>query len=244
MAASQTCDVHLAMMTEESSTKDNTSEWSEYEPTGLAWDASANALVVIDRSEAANTLEDLYEVGAEVDIVLSTTTGSKNRVAQTRMLRGKAVISDLSVKSDNRQVSTYTVKFEGTGDLSFVTKTLADFINDISGMTYQGVGNLYYFSTGQYYAVGVAVHDYAGTYLFPLSHSGKPTKVTGYTDHVYTMTDYDSETMDSSLYSGLRDVAEASGKHIYADMSNGLYVYSDLDDTDIIGTPYIENVLS
>lgn len=241
LAAAQTSSIHVALMTEESSTKDSTDDWNEVIPVGHSWDATATALVVIDSQETANMLEDLFNVGAEVSLSFSLTNGNKNRVLSETLVRGTAVISDLSVQSDNRQVATYTAKFEGRGDLIMVVPPIADYINSLR-LTYQGIANLYYPSTSKYYAVGVGDSDYMGRYLFPLSHMGESTKVTEFTDHVYGMTDYADDPMDASLYDALKAIAEADGMHMVNDPTQGIYSYYDIDDTGIIGAPYIENL--
>ena len=55
-----------------------------------------------------------------VTLTFDTTAGTNNRTAQNSAIKksGQAYISDISVTAANRQNSTLTVQFQGTGALS------------------------------------------------------------------------------------------------------------------------------
>ena len=121
IAASQTCTVHLALQMEEDTTKDNDNDWIDYEPVGINWDAQAQALVVVDAEDTGGVqIEDLLQVGLEVLVQFSPTSGTKNREAGQSIVEGYAIISDLQINATNQELSTYTVQLTGSGDLSFV----------------------------------------------------------------------------------------------------------------------------
>lgn len=66
-------------------------------------------------------LEYLFDnLDTDVLVELSATTGLANRETEDVLLRGYAKVTDISVNAPNRQDSSYTVTFTGTGDLETV----------------------------------------------------------------------------------------------------------------------------
>lgn len=121
VAAATSCQIHVAANLESSSTKDSTDGWEEQEVTGKSWDGSADALVVIDSSETGLVAFDAIDlVGTEVTVVLEQTSGTQNRTAVSGgpTLTGTAIVNDISLTAGNRQNSTYTISFTGTGELT------------------------------------------------------------------------------------------------------------------------------
>jgi hypothetical protein len=56
----------------------------------------------------------------QVTLTFDQTAGANNRVAQNSVIKksGKAWISDIQITAANRQNSTITVQFQGTGPLA------------------------------------------------------------------------------------------------------------------------------
>jgi hypothetical protein len=56
----------------------------------------------------------------KVTLTFDTTAGTNNRVGQNSVIKktGQAYITDMSVQAANRQNSTLSVQFTGTGPLS------------------------------------------------------------------------------------------------------------------------------
>lgn len=62
----------------------------------------------------------LDNFGDVLQVELSVTTGTANRVANDVLLRGSANLTDISINAANRQNSTYTAAFTGSGELTTV----------------------------------------------------------------------------------------------------------------------------
>lgn len=124
VAAATSASVHVAQELQDSSTKDSTGDWTEQEVTGLSWDASCDALFVIDSSDTTGEqivdLLDTLIAKTEVTLSFKQTGSAKNRTATNGGLvwTGKALVSDISINADNKQNATYTVKFTGNGALT------------------------------------------------------------------------------------------------------------------------------
>lgn len=121
VAAATNGIIHLALQVEESTTKDTDDDWIVNEPVGINWDAQVDALVVIDDEETGITADSLV-VGQVYLLRFSRTAGAsgeQNRDAVTSeiQLTGSAILSDLQMTAQNQDISTYTAKFTGTGDL-------------------------------------------------------------------------------------------------------------------------------
>lgn len=120
VAAALNASLHAATNTEDISTKDSTGDWTENEVAGYSWDASSEALIV-DRSDDANTLESLWNAYVSkrtVDISTCVTGGEKNREPATYLLFGQALITDLSIQSQNKNNVTLSIQLSGTGKLN------------------------------------------------------------------------------------------------------------------------------
>ena len=235
VAAATNATVHCVLNVEESTTKDTEDDWIPMEPTGQTWDVSSTAYVLAEDDEAAINLEQAYQVGQLVDVAIGNTEGSKNRVAKQMLLEGQAILSDLQIQSNNREQVTYTIRLDGHGDLSEGIQKIADYINSIEGMTFNGIGNFDY--QGTLFAVAKATHSYQGTFLFLLAHNGMLTKVNSFTSSVLSMQDYTNYRLDD-YYARIK--AWAQGTYVmYDDISKGSYNYRLLANTGIIGSPYV-----
>ena len=124
IAMATSCQFHIGTTLEDSSTKDSTGDWQEQEVTGLNWDASTESLVTLtDNGSNGEIPPDILSLIINktlVTLTFDTTSGTNNRTAQNSALKksGSAYDTDVSISAANRQNSTLSVKFTGTGALS------------------------------------------------------------------------------------------------------------------------------
>lgn len=124
IAMSTSAQFHISAELQDSSTKDSTGDWQEQEVVGLSWDASCDALVTLtDNGTNGELVTDLMSVminKTPVTLTFDQTAGTNNRTGQNATIKrtGTAYISDIQVTAQNRQNSTHTVQFQGTGALS------------------------------------------------------------------------------------------------------------------------------
>ena len=124
IAMATSCQFHISAQLEDSSTKDSTGSWQEQEVTGLSWDASTESLVTLTdngtNGELPTDLLSLMISMTPVTLTFDQTSGTNNRTAQNATIKksGTAYISDISISAQNRQNSTLSVQFTGTGALS------------------------------------------------------------------------------------------------------------------------------
>ena len=126
VAASTSCTLHCALQVQEDTTKDTVGDWIEQEPVGLNWDVQVEALVFSDDDEeyrpgAINA--DQLQVGRVYMLRFTRTAGAsgeqnRDAVADGMQYTGSAILSDLQINSQNAELTTYTAKFTGTGDLT------------------------------------------------------------------------------------------------------------------------------
>lgn len=123
VCASTSCKLHISATTEQSSTKDTEGDWEDYEVTGLAYDFSADALVVSptnDPKQLADFIEMMEGTDTYMYWYLATTTDTpdeKNREVDTTICHGNASMSSLQVNAQNRQNASLSVSFAGYGPL-------------------------------------------------------------------------------------------------------------------------------
>ena len=123
-AMATSCQFHISAQLEDSSTKDSTGDWQEQEVVGLSWDAQTDALVTLtDNGSNGELVTDLMSVminKTPVTLTFDQTAGTNNRTGQNATITrsGSAYISDIQITAQNRQNSTFTVQFQGTGALS------------------------------------------------------------------------------------------------------------------------------
>lgn len=124
VAMATSCTIHVAAQTEDSSTKDDTGDWAENEVVGLSWDASTDSLVTLtDNGTNGELPVDLLSLiinKTKVQLTFDTTGGTNNRAGQNSAIKksGYAYLTDYSLTAPNRQNSTLTCQFSGTGALS------------------------------------------------------------------------------------------------------------------------------
>ena len=121
---STSAQFHISAELQDSSTKDSSGDWQEQEVVGLSWDASCDALVTLtDNGSNGELATDLMSVminKTPVTLTFDQTAGTNNRTGQNATIKrsGSAYISDIQITAQNRQNSTFTVQFQGTGALS------------------------------------------------------------------------------------------------------------------------------
>jgi hypothetical protein len=124
IAMATNCTFHISAQLEDSSTKDSTGDWQEQEVTGLSWDAQSDALVTLtDNGTNGELVTDLMSLMINKTLVtlsFDQTSGTNNRTGQNAAIKrtGSAFISDVQVTAANRQNSSFTVQFQGTGALA------------------------------------------------------------------------------------------------------------------------------
>ena len=124
IAMATSCTFHISAQLEDSSTKDSTGDWQEQEVTGLSWDAQCDALVTLTdngtNGELVTDLMSLMIAKTLVTLTFDQTAGTNNRTGQNAAIKrtGSAFISDIQITAQNRQNSTHTVQFQGTGALA------------------------------------------------------------------------------------------------------------------------------
>ena len=124
IAMATSCQFHISAELQDSSTKDSVGDFQEQEVTGLSWDAQTDSLVTLEdngtNGELPQDILSLIINKTKVTLTFDQTAGTNNRVAQTSAIKktGQAYVSDVQITAQNRQNSTMTVQFQGTGALS------------------------------------------------------------------------------------------------------------------------------
>ena len=122
VACATSCTINMSANVEDSTatTKDTTSaDWATQEVTGLTWDGSADGLVSVDTdSDGKNFFDFVSLLGTEVTIDFSQTSGTMNRKETGKKLTGTAILTQISATAPDRQNSTYSISFTGTGALT------------------------------------------------------------------------------------------------------------------------------
>ena len=124
IAMATSCQFHVSAQLEDSSTKDSVGDFQEQEVTGLSWDAQTESLVTLEdngtNGELPQDLLSLMINKTKVTLTFDQTAGTNNRVGQNSVIKknGEAYITDMSVQAANRQNSTLSVQFTGTGPLA------------------------------------------------------------------------------------------------------------------------------
>lgn len=124
IAMATSCTFHVSAQLEDSSTKDSVGDFQEQEVTGLSWDAQTESLVTLEDNGSNGELpQDLLSLminKTKVTLTFDQTAGTNNRTGQNSVIKktGDAYITDMSVQAANRQNSTLSVQFTGTGPLA------------------------------------------------------------------------------------------------------------------------------
>ena len=125
IAAAKTLQLHVSVSTEVATTKDTTGMFDVIEPTGLAYDISTSALVSSGETITSQVDGvDFYDAESYLlidNIVkwkIANVGGDNNRsvVSEPPIVQGDAIVQQLTVNAQNRQVATYTLNLTGNGD--------------------------------------------------------------------------------------------------------------------------------
>ena len=100
----------------ESATKDTENGWSEKHITAHKWQVSSEAVLGFDTT-GLNTQDLIGMVGQEVSMHFSTTTGKNNAEEVEVVLNGIAIISDMSIRADNKRRGTVSILLTGRSRL-------------------------------------------------------------------------------------------------------------------------------
>jgi hypothetical protein len=124
IAMATDCTFHISAQVEDSSTKDDANDFANNEVTGLSWDAQTNSLVTLTdngvNGELPTDLMSLIINKTKVTLTFDQTAGTNNRTGQNSAIKrsGQAYLTDYSLSAQNRQNSTLSCQFTGTGPLS------------------------------------------------------------------------------------------------------------------------------
>ena len=124
IAMATSCTFHISAQVEDSSTKDDANDFANNEVTGLSWDAKTESLVTLTdngvNGELPTDLLSLIINKTKVTLTFDQTAGANNRTGQNSAIKrsGEAFLTDYSLSAQNRQNSTLSCQFTGTGPLS------------------------------------------------------------------------------------------------------------------------------
>jgi hypothetical protein len=124
IAMATSCTFHISAQVESASTKDDANDFDVNEVTGLSWDASTDSLVTLTdngtNGELPTDLMSLIINKTLVTLTFDQTAGTNNRTGQNSAIKrsGQAYLTDYSLSAPNRQNSTLSCQFTGSGPLS------------------------------------------------------------------------------------------------------------------------------
>ena len=124
IAMATSCTFHISAQVESASTKDDANDFEVNEVTGLSWDASTDSLVTLTdngvNGELPTDLLSLIINKTLVTLTFDQTAGTNNRTGQNSAIKrsGSAYLTDYSLSAQNRQNSTLSCQFTGSGPLS------------------------------------------------------------------------------------------------------------------------------
>lgn len=124
IAEATSCTFHISAQMADSSTKDDANNWAKNEPVGLSWDAQTDSLVTLvdngSNGELPVDLMNLIKNMTKVTLTFDQTAGANNRIGQNASIKrqGDAYLTDFNITAQNRQNSTVTCQFTGTGPLT------------------------------------------------------------------------------------------------------------------------------
>lgn len=124
VAGSTNCSLHIALKTDDASTKDDASadgiDWDKVEIVGGSWDVSVDSLVSTTDAGAETSVDLIGMIGNELTLTFDVTNGTNNRTTTSSTIRksGNAFISDYKLDAPNRAKATNTIQFIGNGPLS------------------------------------------------------------------------------------------------------------------------------
>ena len=126
IASAKSLSLHVSVSVENSTTKDTDGgDWVSNEPTAINYDISSSALVrgndTITSSVGSKGLADLQQIwegSAPVKWQIAIVSGANQRTKGSVLFSGSAVIANLNINAQNRQVATYDCSMNGYGDIN------------------------------------------------------------------------------------------------------------------------------
>ena len=124
IAMATSCTFHISAQVESASTKDDANDFEVNEVMGLSWDAQTDSLVTLTdngvNGELPTDLMSLIINKTLVTLTFDQTAGTNNRTGQNSAIKrsGQAYLTDYSLSAQNRQNSTLSCQFTGSGPLS------------------------------------------------------------------------------------------------------------------------------
>ena len=126
IAGAKSLQLHISCQTEETTTKDTVGSWTRTEVTGISYEIQTDALIAsgepITSTVKAVYLDDLVkafnagESDTDFDWKIVNTSGANNRTQGTTIVSGRAILTQLTINGPNRQLATYSARFNGYGD--------------------------------------------------------------------------------------------------------------------------------
>ena len=124
IAMATSCTFHVSAQVESASSKDDANDFEVNEVVGLSWDAQTDSLVTLTdngvNGELPTDLLSLIINKTLVTLTFDETAGTNNRTGQNSAIKrsGSAYLTDYSLNAQNRQNSTLSCQFTGSGPLS------------------------------------------------------------------------------------------------------------------------------
>ena len=109
---SESCTVHMAMATQDVTTKDS-NNWTDRKPGIRSFDGSSDGNVALDASYGVDNFMAIYNSRSKVTLKWATNDSGD------RFWEGDAYLTDLTITSPKGEPVTFSMSFEGTGKLSF-----------------------------------------------------------------------------------------------------------------------------
>lgn len=124
IAAAKEMQLHLSAATDDSSTKDTTADWLEYEVTSQSYEITGSALILTPDDtlggSSAVTLNDMltYIGDDELYWKISVVEGTNNRTEDEVICSGKCKLTSLQMSGQNAQNATYSYTLAGYDGIS------------------------------------------------------------------------------------------------------------------------------
>lgn len=119
VAAAKELQLHFSAQTEDSSTKDTTSNWLEYLVTAMSYDITGSAMMLTPDDtlggNTANTLNDFIQ-NLKDDVLywkICLMEGENNRTVVQEVVGGQCKLTQLQMTGQNKQGATYQYTLNG-----------------------------------------------------------------------------------------------------------------------------------
>lgn len=119
IAGALTFDLSIEVDTEESTTKDSTANFKEYEAVMKGWSGSGQCRLAKDAEDLTGIqgwdISDL--VGQTLHAEFNEVQGDQNRETSVRRKEGDIIITSWKIASSNKEAVNVDFSFQGTGEL-------------------------------------------------------------------------------------------------------------------------------